>query len=171
MKMTLEQKRSFIQTELCYELRCLLGAATVWQAFKDADAGFDVVVAQDSAFVHARCLFNFFTSLKSKNDISIVEFGPNPYESLVYQLWEEPLNRHVLHISKGRANPNNLKNDTHINEQILVFANEILRLWKQFEADPSASDYAANLSKARQCAIQHATNDANGRTKPQFNYE
>ena len=171
MEMILEEKRRFIQTELCYELRCLLGAATVWQAFKDAGAGFDVVVAQDSAFVHARCLLNFFTSPKSGNDISIVEFGPKPYISPIYKKWEKPLNRHVLHIAKGRANPNNLKNGTHLNEQILDFANEILRLWEQFETDPSASDYATNLSKARQCAIQDAANDANGRTKPLFNKE
>jgi hypothetical protein len=171
MKMTLEEKRRFIQTELCYELRCLLGAATLWQAFKDADAGFDVVVAQDSAFVHARCLFNFFTSTKSGHDISIVEFGPEPYESSIYEMWKEPLNRHVLRIAKGRAKPSNLKKGRHINEQILVFANEILRLWEQFETDPSASDYATNLSKARQCAIQDAANDANGRTKPLFSKE
>lgn len=171
MKMTFTEKQKFINYELHHELRCLLGAATVWQAFKDAGAGFDVVVAQDSAFVHARCLFNFFTSTKSGTDISIVEFGPEAYESPIYEKWKEPLNRHVLHISKGRANPQNLKNGTHLNEQVLDFATEILHLWEKFETDPSASGYAANLSEARQQAIQHAANDANERTKPLFNNE
>jgi hypothetical protein len=171
MKMTPAKKQNFINDELYHELRCILGAATVWQAFKVADAGFDVAVAQDSVFVHARCLFNFFTSATSGNDISIVEFGPKPYKSPIYEKREEPLNRHVLHISKGRAKPSNFKNGTHLNEQVLVFANEILRLWKKFEADPSASDYADNVSKARQQAIQDAANDANGRTKPLFNKE
>lgn len=56
----------------------------------------------DSAFVHARCLFNFFTEGKGGNDVSVTEFGPTaPYSSAVYDDWQEPLNRHVLHIAKG----------------------------------------------------------------------
>lgn len=70
----------------------------------------------DSAFIHARCLFNFFTLATSGNDISIVEFGPHAYSSATYTRWKEALHRHVLHINKRRASPTNLKNGAHLNE-------------------------------------------------------
>lgn len=169
MVLTPAEKLNFIRSELYHELRCLLGAATVWRAFRESNAGFDVVVAMDSAFVHARCLFNFFTLRKSGNDISVTEFGPaNPYFSSVYKEWEEPLNRHVLHIAKGRMNPTNLGASSHLNEQVATFAREILRLWAELERDPAASIFSADVADARARAMQDATNDAGIRTSPLF---
>ena len=163
------EKSSFIRKELCHELRCLLGAATVWKAFSDAKAGFDVVVAMDSAFVHARCLFNFFTHKKGGYDVSVTEFGPRvPYKSLVYEKWCEPLNRHVLHISKGRATPNNVNSSGHLNKQVKAFSDEILRLWDQVIGDPVASKFKADFEWVRGEAIKHAGNDAGLRTNRIF---
>src|SRR3974390_3908544 len=122
MALKAHEKSPFIRGELCHELRCLLGAATVWTAFSNARAGFDVVVAMGSAFVHARCLLNFFTIKKSGNDVSVTEFGPKAeYKSRVYDTWREPLNRHVLHIAKGRITPRNLGRSGHLNQQVKAF--------------------------------------------------
>lgn len=165
--MTVADKKSFIETDLYYELRCLLGAATIWQALKETGVGFDVVIAMDSAFVHARCLFNFFTSGGS-NDISIVEFGPQPYDSPTYDQWKEALHRHVLHVAKGRAAPANLIHGAHLNEQVLAFAHEGLRLWRDFEMDAAASEYAVVLKTVEDRALADAGNDARERTKPPF---
>ena len=160
--LTEQQKRDFITQDLYYELRCLLGAATLWQAFKTQHRGFDVVVAMDSAFVHTRCLYKFFTQQQSSNDISIVEFGTAAYSSTLFNTWEEALNRHVLHISKGRLNPTNTDNTTHLNEHVLDFANDIYKLWIKFENDPLASTFATELLDARIKAVQDASNDAIG---------
>jgi hypothetical protein len=115
------EKKDFISENLYHELRCLLGAATLWEIFKRSDAGFDVATAMDSAFVHSRCLFNFFTD-QGSNDVSLVEFGTARYDSPIFTKWGEPLNRHVLHMSKGRNNPTNVIDGAHLKEQVVVFA-------------------------------------------------
>lgn len=159
----------FVKEDIYYELRCLLGAATVWTAFSKQEAGFDVIVAMDCAFVHVRNLFNFFTCPKGGNDVSMTKLGPEePYESELYRVWKRSLNRHVLHISKGRGSPTNLKGGEHLNEQVLPFATEILQLWTRLEKDPAAATYTSALEKARRDAIQDAKNDARGRVEPLF---
>jgi len=158
--LTEQQKRDFITQDLYYELRCLIGATTLWEAFKAQRKGFDVVVAMDSAFVHIRCLYKFFTQQQSSHDISITEFGTGAYQSTLFSNWEEALNRHVLHISKGRASPTNTDGTTHLNEHVKDFANDIYKLWLKFESDPLASTFAAELSEARTKALQDAVNDA-----------
>jgi len=165
MALKADQKSAFIRNEICHELRCLLGAVTVWRAFSNAEAGFDVVVAMDSAFVHARCLFEFFTLKKSSNDVSVTEFGPtSPYQSTLYDAWCEPLNRHVLHIAKGRMTPNNLIASGHLNEQVEVFGEEVLSLWDRLIRDPAAAAFRADFQWTRDEAVKHAANDAGTRT-------
>lgn len=167
--MTDDQKKVFIESELYHELRCLLGSATVWQIFKSTGAGYDVVVAEDSAFMHARTLFEFFTSKgKNSNILRITEFGLRKFKSNVYAKWKVPLNRHVLHLNEKRLKPNNLKNGEHLSEQVEVFAKEILKLWEQFENDPAAASYRQILKSVRERAIADAKNDSAGRIKPLF---
>ncbi len=167
--MTDSKKQVFLENELYHELRCLLGSATVWQVFKSKGAGYDVIVAEDSAFIHARILFEFFTSKKrTKNILRIVEFGPSKYKSNIYAKWKSSLNRHVLHLNEKRLNPNNLKTGEHLNQQIEVFAREILRLWEKFENDSAASSFQSTLRKVRERAIADAGNDAAGRIRPLF---
>jgi len=168
MALKADEKSTFIRKELCYELRCLLGAATVWRAFSITEAGFDVVVAMDSACVHARCLFNFFTLEKGGNDVSVTEFGPAKYSSPVYDTWREPLNRHVLHIAKGRTTPSNVASSGHLNGQVEAFGHEVLRLWDDLIKDPSADAFRADFQWARDEAVNHARNDAGTRTRPIF---
>jgi hypothetical protein len=158
--LTEQQKRTFISEDLYYELRCLLGATTLWRAFKAQHRGFDVVVAMDAAFVHARCLYKFFTQSQSSHDISIVEFGATAYSSALFGTWEEALNRHVLHISKGRVAPTNRDSTTHLNEHVVDFANDIYNLWVKFENDPLASAFVTELLEVRTKAVQDAANDA-----------
>lgn len=161
MKMTLEEKKNYISEELYHELRCLLGAATVWSGFMEDKAGFNIVVAMDSAFVHARCLFEFFTGISS-HDVRITDFGPKQqYQSAIYDDWKEPLNRHVMHISKGRlkGNETNIKDNMHLKDKVIEFAEDILRLWEKFEKDPS-HQFTSTLIEARRDAIKDAEKDA-----------
>jgi hypothetical protein len=94
--LTEQQKRTFISEDLYYELRCLLGAATLWKAFKAQSKGFDVVVAMDSVFVHTRCLYKFFTQQQSSHDISIIHqlclvLGKKPLIAMCYISAKEDL--------------------------------------------------------------------------------
>lgn len=99
------EKTTFLKEDLYYELRCLLGAATIWQVYREDEQGFHVVVAMDSAMVHARCLFNFFTRGSKRFDIRVADFGCRLFKSGLYDVWEEALHRHVLHISHKRLTP------------------------------------------------------------------
>lgn len=168
MKLDTPKTKAFITSDLFHELRCLLGAATIWQAFKNSRRGFDVAVAMDSSFVHARSLFQFFNSSRGGDDVSIADLGLQPYESATYDTWREPLNRHLFHISKGRLSPSNVQGRAHLKDQVLHFANEILDLWKRLEIDPLASVYATELKESRIRAIREAGDDAEGRISPLF---
>jgi hypothetical protein len=160
----------FIEQELYHELRCLLGAATVWRIFREKAAGFDVAIAMDSAFIHARNLLIFFSSVeKSSNSIRVTDFGiEKPYKSEIYSVWKEPLNRHLFHLNKRRMKPTNLKKSGHLKDKVEIFANEVLALWQKLESDPKAESLRIKLEAARKRAIDDAANDAEGRIKPLF---
>jgi hypothetical protein len=168
MRRTEAQKRAFISQDLYHELRCLLGATTVWRAFQAENAGFSVVVAMDSAFVHARNLFNFLAD-STTHDSCVTQFGPStPYDSPVYTMWSEPLHRHVLHIADARISPTNTRGGEHLNQQVESFTREALRLWELFEHDPAASKFHLELNTARLLAIDCARHDASGRITALF---
>lgn len=51
------EHRELISDTLYHELRCLLGSATLWHVWREkSDSGYDVIVAMDSALVHASML-------------------------------------------------------------------------------------------------------------------
>jgi hypothetical protein len=168
--MTLEEKSQFIREELYHELRCLLGATTVWKIFSNTEKGFDVVVAQDSVLIHARILFEFFDSRgENKSTLRVDKFGVHDYASQVYNQWKVPINNHLMHLDMRRLTPSNVKKKKgHLNEQLEELTKEILRLWARFESDPSAIDFREVLTEARLRAIEDAKNDAAGRIDPLF---
>ncbi len=168
--MSPDDKEKFIKNELYHELRCLLGATTVWKIFSNAGKGFDVVVAQDSVLIHARTLFEFFDSRgENKATMRVDEFGGHDYASQIYNQWKIPINNHLMHLDERRLTPNNIKKKKgHLNEQLEVFTNEILKLWIRFENDSRTADFHDVLEVARKQAIADAKNDAAGRIEPLF---
>ena len=170
--MTTDEKKRFITDELYHELRCLLGSATIWKIFSDAERGYEVIVAEDSVFLHARILLEFFTAKgKNTNTLRITEFGPSKYTSQLYSKWKVPLNRHSLHLNAQRLRPNNVRAEEHLNEQVLNLAHEVLGLWVKFEGDAKSADFHEELKAARMRAIADAINDTNGRIEPIFKAE
>jgi hypothetical protein len=166
--MSLDEKREFIQDHLYHELCCLLEATTVWQIYKNNQAGCDVSVAMDSAFIHARNLFVFFAPTKndSKNDnsVKVTEFGPkSTYKSGIYSTWKVALNRHLFHLDVDRFKPTNQKNSGALQDKVKIFADEILRLWRLFENDPEAEKVKITVYCARLRAVEDARNTANER--------
>jgi len=154
-----------ISDTLYYELRCLLGSATLWDVWrKKPNSGYDVVVAMDSALVHARCLFEVMTkAAKSQHDVSITELEVPARTSALYSRdssWREPLNRHVMHASPGRSTPSNVIDGRHLNEMVINFALEVLTLWRQVESDIGDDDLRDLLAEKREQAIADAANDA-----------
>jgi|EndMetStandDraft_4_1072995.scaffolds.fasta_scaffold02414_12 hypothetical protein len=170
-----EKLNNFIKQDLYHELRCLLGAATIWEIDKKQEAGFNVVVSMDSALLHARNLFIFFAPTKNdeanSNTLKVTAFGvKKEYDSQRYSVWKEALNRHLFHLDVNRMKPTNLKNSGHLNEQVIVFAQEILNLWKKFENDPDAIEFRDTLIAVRKRAIADAKNDTRNQIDPLFKF-
>jgi hypothetical protein len=162
-------KKEYVEKHLFNELRWLLGAATEWsiqEQLKLNKVGYDVwVYALDSASLHARVLFEFF--LKQTNDN---HYGANEFIGMVLQSnnytndWSGPLHSFLMH-AQGRSNPVPLRATgtmKDLNKMPVEFAQEILRLWKEFELELIKTKTPTNkilydlAIERRKKAIQHA---------------
>jgi hypothetical protein len=136
----LDHKEEYIRLHLFNELRWLLGAATEWfiqDRLKLQTVGYDVqVYAMDSAFVHARVLFEFFVQPTSANHYGSDCFLDGVLESNSYTNdWKRPLHAFLMH-AQDRSRPARLKSsgvEKDLNQMPVDFACEILKLWEEFE--------------------------------------
>jgi hypothetical protein len=135
-----EQKEEYIRLHLFNELRWMLGAATEWsiqEQLKLEKVGYDVqVYAMDSAFLHARTLFEFFVQPTNRN-----HYGANDYLGTVLMSdsytndWSDPLHNSLVH-AQDRSKPVPLESSgvkKDLNKMPVDSAHEILKLWKEFE--------------------------------------
>jgi hypothetical protein len=140
-----QEKIAYLRDHLSNELRWLLDAATGWAVQEQLNLrieGFTVqVYAMDSVFVHARSLFEFFARKPARRSNhygvgAFVEGVTTLHSSLYHGGWSRELHRFVMH-AQTRCNPTMLQTvggtDKPLNEMPVEFANEILRLWKEFE--------------------------------------
>jgi hypothetical protein len=136
-------KREYLEKHLFNELRWLLDAATEWSIQHELaleEEGYQVqVYAMDSAFVHARTLFEFFLKTTSDNYYG-VEVFLDPGAKLVssaYKSWGPPLHSFLMH-AQDRSAPVQLDSPTgkkDLNLMPVEFAKEVLRLWEEFERE------------------------------------
>jgi hypothetical protein len=138
---TRDAKLHYIDSHLFNELRYLLPAATEWSIQHQLElriVGYEVqVYAMDSAFLHARTLFEFFLKETSRNHYGWDEFLDRKLSSPKYERWSDPLHRHVMH-AQTRSQSQQLESfcggaRKDLNAMPVDFALEILRLWKEFE--------------------------------------
>jgi hypothetical protein len=146
--LTLSQKDEYINVHLFNELRWLLNAATEWSIQDQLElniCGYDMqVYAMDSAFVHARALFEFFLQSPNENYRRAFDFIGEKLTSPCYHAnWSDPLQAHLMHLG-DRSKPGPLKtaagDEKDLNEMPVEFANEVFRLWMEFERKLEARD-------------------------------
>lgn len=145
-----DKLKKHLEEHLDNELQWMLRAATEWfiqeQLHLDIDGYSVQVYALDSACLHARSLFEFFLEPKNK------DFLDEPLKSDLYKKWQEPLQRFLMHVF-DRSKPKELvlsdgsKND--LNKMPAAFANEVLRLWEEFETklDKSSDESRRELGR------------------------
>jgi hypothetical protein len=134
------KKTEYIEDHLFNELRWMLAAATEWSIQEQLGLGIDgyhgQVYAMDSAFLHARTLFEFFLNKTGKNYYGYDQFLKTGLKSDKYGKWAMPLHRHVMH-AQTRSQPEQLESLSgemkDLNKMPVDFACEVLRLWKEFE--------------------------------------
>lgn len=119
--------------DLEYELHLLLGAAkiiTALESKRPSIIGNNINYFKDAGYMHARNLYNFFSN--KRNDGKVNAYTQHSFNLSLYQQWEDPLHRHVLHIKAERNAPNNVINGVHINTKIPDFASDIEQLWQEW---------------------------------------
>jgi hypothetical protein len=177
-----QNKVKYIDLHLFNELRWLLDAATEWSIqdqLKLEESGYEVqVYAMDSAFLHARVLFEFFVTKTTNNHYGADEFlgrgivlKSNSYETK----WSGPLHAFLMH-AQDRSRPVPLESSgvkKDLNQMPVDFAHEILRLWKEFEellfqsSVPEHQELAKLARDKRQEAIKVAECVVNAPTAQQ----
>ena len=90
----------------------------------------------DSAFVHARALFEFFVQSTTDNYYGSDEFLGAVLKSDSYTNdWKGSLHSFFMH-AQDRSRPSPLKSsgaEKHLSQMPIDFAREILKLWEEFE--------------------------------------
>jgi hypothetical protein len=142
LRLDYQQKEEYIKLHLCNDLCWLLRAATEWSIqdqLKLEIDGYNVqVYAMDSVFLHARTLFEFFVKPSGQNRYSSDAYvGVVLISSNYSNNWRGPLNEFLMH-PMDRSSPRRLNSadgPKDLNQMPVYFANEILRLWEEFEGE------------------------------------
>lgn len=118
----------------------------------------------DSAFLHARSLYEFFTAteksiLRNKRKglrrLTWRDYSSTARQiSTQYNQFVEPLHGRVMHLDRKRSGYDEIK------KEVVNFARDILNLWNGFSKNPDLSPYASLLDKCRDQAIGEAASAA-----------
>jgi hypothetical protein len=166
--------RESIEIDLLYELEYLLCAATEWEAQRvlvgepptmEEPCDHLKVYSMDSAFAHARGLYEFFTTpektvLRNEernfNRLTWRDYSLNAVqESKTYDRLRAALHGRVMHVCKDRSGYGEIKCE------VVTLAADILDVWDRFSKHPDLKDYANVLDQTRKQAIKEAENVAN----------
>lgn len=140
-KMTDEELATYLVEHLVKELQWLLRAATEWHVQETLNlgkVGYEVhVFAMDSAFLHARTLFEFLTRCTSNNYYGCNAFGIAPQVSDLYDgEWCNQLHAALMHAQdrsqKVPLESFDLTTTKPLHKMPVDFAKEVVRLWRDF---------------------------------------
>jgi len=155
--------KKYMEEDLFNELRWLLCAATQWDTYERiiAEPCFHLnVYTMDSAFMHARSLYEFFTApeeaIKRNEKRGEKRLTWRDYSVMArqtsrkYEEFIKPLHGRVMHLDKDRPGYDAVKSE------VVNFAKDILELWDGFTKKPGINKYAELLKKLRDDAIREA---------------
>ena len=172
--------RRIIRCDLYNELRWLLVAATTWCAVSDSSTlgasqrrlpaldlpDHTIVLAFDSAIVHARALLEFFTMTateykgwdrKGKPALAVRAFGiEHPLSSDIFDTWSEAINARVAHIRRDRPSAQLTPGGLHLKDQVASLTNEVLRLWHDLTELSEMSSYRDLMEQVMMAAMDEA---------------
>lgn len=158
---TLKDPQNYLESHLGNELYWTLRAATEWYVQDTLNlniGGYQMqVYAMDSAFLHARTLFEFFSHKTTDNYYGYDVFKIIMPSSVIYNSnWKSPLHAHMMH-AQDRSIPHPLtsfdrKSKKDLNKMPMDFAKEIVRVWREFilflsEKNPNLANIAEEILK------------------------
>lgn len=157
------QNKTPLLEDIGYELRMLLGAAEVCKVAEQHNHDNIVNFFKDSAYVHARILYEFFTKNKPKHDASITQFKHPTIKSRLYpNPLRDQINRRVMHMSYNRTK-NTTKEplgDMQLNQQVQDFVDDISDLFQKWINTCTDSKLKDALTDLIEEAGKQASDDA-----------
>jgi hypothetical protein len=145
----------YIETHLVYELKYLLVAAVTWSAV-DAEADRApwpdhlVVMAMESAFVHARTLCEFLALEEGWSK------DRSPHDAPPLPLWNEycePMHMKVLHPDPRRPYAPGERKGDDLKDRVVDLAQEVLAGWDQVADQEGMAVFRASMVRARNSAV------------------
>lgn len=156
--------------DLAYELQLLLGSAKIVGKIEEYDQSQDtdkyklgnlVNYFKDSAYLHARNLYNFFAA-NTKNDAKVTQYiNTYLFDLSIYDKWSDGLHDHVLHIKtkRGVDAKTNVVDRAHLNEMVPTFAKDIRKLWQNWINNTPNEQLKKQLEGALEDADSASDND------------
>lgn len=147
----------YIGVHLAYELKYLLVAATTWQAVqhpgdREPWPPHLVVMSMDSAFVHARVLYEFVT----REDHWKRTAAHMPRIAPLWVKYEDAMHRRVLHPDPRRPQAAGTQHGDDLKDRVVDFARDLLALWDDITTDPQMRPYRSTMSNTRAAAVADA---------------
>ncbi len=154
------KQKDFLENDLFYELRMLLGAANMVKLFDEKDMGNPASLFRDSVYLHARNLYNFFEGC-ARHDASIHDFTSRVFNLGLYKKWRTALHNHVLHINEKRLKENNTIEGVPIDAMVQEFAKDIEQLWGEWIEFEKDQEIKKLLLSELETALEQANDDYN----------
>ena len=152
------KQKIFIEEDLFYELRMLLGASKTTQLFDEKSMGNPTNFFKDSVYLHIRNLYNFFWG-NANNDASVYDYIIHVFDVSLYIKWKKALHKHVLHIKNTRAKADNEVHGEHLNTMTQNFTSDIVNPWKEWIEVTTDKSIKALLEQTLEIAQKEAQDD------------
>ena len=144
-----------------YHLHLLFGASRIEKSFNNPNQpniGYLIWYFRNSAFVHARSLYYFFTGTDER-DLNVSDFISYNFSFPNLEIWLDAINKYEVHIDKNRDQKLNKINGVAIEDMVVEFATEIetaMNAWVANESDPTEQ---SKIQKTLDKAIRDGEND------------
>jgi hypothetical protein len=158
----------YIEVHLAYELKYLLVGATTWSAVEhpaDRAAWPDhlVVMAMDSAFVHARNLTEFMTLDGRWKGDPPKRPARSPHAVPALPVWSEyceSLHMKLLHPDPLRPYQPGGRGRDDLKDRVVDVASDVLTGWDDITAQAAMGPHRLAMEEARAQAVRDATGAA-----------
>lgn len=144
----------YIRSHLAHVLDQMLTAATTWAAChpdRGPELPIDLVVmAEYSAFLHERCLYELACERKGRKFRTQVLGASKALRTPVKERWYDHLNAAVLHVYRRGIEPDPVVDGDHLKDQVANLANDVVALFASLKAnEPERSALQHALTTAR----------------------
>jgi hypothetical protein len=129
----------YIRSHLAHVLDQMFTAATTWSAChpdRGADLPVDLVImAEYSAFLHERCLYELACQPKGKSFRAQVLGSGTALTSPLQLRWYDHLNAAVLHVYRRGIEPDPVVDGDHLKDQVADLARDVYSLYRRIESE------------------------------------